>query len=136
MHVDRNERGKKKKVRARKRIARVSRKLRIHGLSIGRNVLPMVDNVAVTAECPGQNESSERNTRDAYAGNVFPCAFCFSLVVAGISDTGSGVGRKEADVARGFAPRSARAAPLPQKQEDVSTADGVPAFVIVTFLLM
>lgn len=78
MHVDRNKRGKKKKVRARKRIARVSRKLRIHGLSIGRNVLPMVDNVAVTAECPGQNESSERNTGDAYAGNVFPCAFCFS----------------------------------------------------------
>lgn len=31
----------------------------------------MRDNAALTAECPGQNESSEY-TRDAYAGNVFP----------------------------------------------------------------
>lgn len=67
----------KEKVDRCKRI--VSCKLRIHGLSAhGRNVSSMLDNAAVTAKCPnGQNESSEY-ARDAYAGNVFPRAFCFS----------------------------------------------------------
>lgn len=44
----------------------------------------MRDNAALTAECPGQNESSEY-TRDAYAGNVFPCVlylfFLFFVVL-------------------------------------------------------
>lgn len=38
----------------------------------------MRDNAALTAECPGQNESSEY-TRDAYAGNVFPCVLYLFL---------------------------------------------------------
>lgn len=77
----------------------------------------MRDNAVLTAECPDQNESSEY-TRDAYAGNVFPCVLFFAAV-PGISDIASGVGRKETNVPGEFALH-------PQKQEDVS-ADSVPA---------
>lgn len=53
----------------------------------------MRDNAALTAECSGQNESSEY-TRAAYAGNVFPCVLFFASV-PGILDVASGVGRRK-----------------------------------------